>query len=93
MGDVIAITGHQSQPLSIPSHLGLQNASVFVTGFTIISIKIVEKVGGLNGSKICMQIVVVRRITILLLRFFLPLSCFSDSLQDGREIYKSVVDL
>jgi len=46
-------------------------------GFSIISINIVEKVGGLNGSKICMQIVVVRRITILLLRFFLPLSRLS----------------
>lgn len=48
--------------------------SLEAKGFTIISIKIIEKVGGLNGSKICMQIVVVRRITILLLRFFLPLS-------------------
>lgn len=49
-------------------------ASLEAKGFTIIRIKITEKTGGLNGSKICMQIVVVRRITILLLRFFLPLS-------------------
>jgi len=43
-------------------------------GFSVQSIRIVEKNDAMIGSKVCMEIVVVRRISILLLRFFLPLS-------------------
>ena len=43
-------------------------------GFFVHAIEIKERVGALIGSKICIEVTVVRRITILLLRFFLPLS-------------------
>ena len=43
-------------------------------GFFVQAIEVKERVGALIGSKICLEVTVVRRITILLLRFFLPLS-------------------
>eukprot|EP00438_Fugacium_kawagutii_P000216 Skav212261 [mRNA] locus=scaffold732:39561:41024:- [translate_table: standard] len=62
-----------------PSELSELVSSKFLAalerkGFSVVSIQIDTRSGGLVGSKICIEIVVVRLVSILLLRFFLPLS-------------------